>query len=58
MVRYPIHRYEPLRAELEAFTITVLNDTPVPVSGADGLVALHLALAIIESGSTRGVVEV
>ena len=58
MLRYPIHRYEPLRAELEAFAVAVLDDTPVPVSGADGLVALRLALAIVESGSTRGVIRV
>jgi UDP-N-acetylglucosamine 3-dehydrogenase len=58
MVRYPIQRYEPLRAELEAFTSAVLNDTPMPVSGADGLAALRLALAVVESGKTQRVIEV
>ncbi|HQE92305.1 MAG TPA: Gfo/Idh/MocA family oxidoreductase [Anaerolineae bacterium] len=58
MVRYPIQRYEPLRAELEAFVTAVLNDTPLPVSGADGLAALRLALAIVESGRTHQVLEV
>lgn len=58
MVRYPIRRYEPLRAELEAFTFAVLNDTPAPVSGADGLAALRLALAVVESGKTQRVIEV
>ncbi|MEJ5309069.1 MAG: Gfo/Idh/MocA family oxidoreductase [Anaerolineae bacterium] len=58
MVRYPIQRYEPLRAELEAFASAVLNDTPVPVSGADGLAALRLALAVVESGKTHQVIAV
>ncbi len=58
MTRYPIPRYEPLRAELEAFADAVLNDTPVPVSGADGLAALRLALALVESGKTHQVLEV
>ncbi len=58
MVRYPIRRYEPLRAELEAFAAAVLDDAPAPVSGADGLAALCLALAIVESGKTHQVIEV
>ena len=58
MVRYPIQRYEPLKAELEAFADAVLNDTPAPVSGEDGLAALQLALALVESGKTHQVVNV
>ncbi|MBN2002497.1 MAG: gfo/Idh/MocA family oxidoreductase, partial [Anaerolineae bacterium] len=58
MVRYPIQRYEPLRAELESFASAVLDDTPVPVSGVDGLAALRLALAVVESGKTQRVIEV
>ncbi len=57
MVRYPIQRYEPLKAELEAFAEAVLNDTPAPVSGEDGLAALQLALALVESGKTHQVVN-
>jgi len=57
MVRYPIQRYEPLRAELEAFTSAVLRDAPMPVSGADGLMALRLALAVVESSKTRRAIE-
>jgi len=57
MVRYPIQRYEPLRAELEAFTSAVLRDAPMPVSGADGLMALRLALAVVESSKTRCAIE-
>jgi predicted dehydrogenase len=58
MVRYPFRRYEPLKAELEAFAHAVLNDEPVPVNGEDGLAALRLALGLVESGETNQVVEV
>jgi len=58
MVRYPLQRYEPLKAELEAFAQAVLDDEPVPVSGQDGLQALRLALALVESGKTHQVVEI
>lgn len=58
MVRYPIARYEPLRAELEAFAEAVLEDGAVPVSGEDGLAALRLALALVESGNTQDIVRV
>jgi predicted dehydrogenase len=57
MVRFPLQRYEPLKAELEAFAQAVLNDAPVPVSGQDGLQALRLALALVESGQTHQVVK-
>ena len=40
------------------FTTAVLNDAPMPVSGADGLTALRLALAVVESGKTQRVIEV
>ena len=58
MVRYPLQRYEPLKAELEAFADAVLNDEPVPVRGEDGLAALRLALALVESGETHRIVEI
>lgn len=58
MVRYALKRYEPLRAELEAFVDCILNDTEEPVSGQDGLQALRLALALIESGATHKAIEV
>lgn len=58
MVRYPIARYEPLKAELEAFAQAVAEDTPVPVRGEDGLAALRLALALVESGLNHQIVEV
>jgi len=58
MVRYALHRYEPLKAELEAFAGAVMNNTPVPISGEDGLAALALSLALVESGKTHQVIEV
>lgn len=58
MFRHPVRTYEPLRAELEAFVEAVLNNTPVAVRGEDGLAALRLALALIESNATHQVVAV
>jgi predicted dehydrogenase len=58
MVRFPIDRFEPLRAELEAFIAAIENDQPVPVSGEDGLEALRLAQALIKSGTSHEVVRV
>ena len=58
MTRFPLQRYEPLKAELAAFVAAVLNDTPVPVSGADGLAALRLALALVASGTEHRLVKV
>lgn len=50
MIRYPVHKYEPLKAELEGFVQAVVDDTPVPVDGKDGLMALRLARALVQSG--------
>ena len=50
MIRYPVRKYEPLRAELEAFAQAVIEDKPVPVRGEDGLAALRLAKALVRSG--------
>jgi UDP-N-acetylglucosamine 3-dehydrogenase len=50
MIRYPVHKYEPLRAELEGFVRAVAEDEPVPVHGEDGLMALRLARALVRSG--------
>jgi len=58
MVRYSLERYEPLRAELEAFIEAVTEDKPVPITGEDGLEALRLALAMIESGRTHQAIKV
>lgn len=58
MVRYALNRYEPLKAELEAFLDSVRSRTPVPVRGEDGLAALALTLALVQSGHTHQVIEV
>ncbi len=56
MIRYALHRYEPLKAELQEFVKSLLDGTPVPVTGEDGLAALRLALALVESGRTHQVI--
>jgi predicted dehydrogenase len=58
MTRFAIQRHEPLKAELQAFVSAIETGDHVPVSGEDGLVALRLALALIESGRTHQVIEV
>ncbi|HNT75191.1 MAG TPA: Gfo/Idh/MocA family oxidoreductase [Anaerolineae bacterium] len=58
MIRFPLRRYEPLRAELEAFAKAVLNDAPTAVCGEDGLAALQLALALIESNAKHTAIEI
>lgn len=50
MIRYPVQKYEPLKAELQAFVKAVVDDTAVPVNGQDGLAALRLAQALVRSG--------
>lgn len=50
-VRFALRRVEPLRAELEAFTRCVLEDTPEPVSAHDGCRALAAALAVRDSAA-------
>ena len=57
MVRYAFQRFEPLKAELQGFLKAVAEDTPVPVSGEDGLAALKIALALVESGKTHQVIN-
>lgn len=58
MIRFSLERYEPLKAELQAFLRAVQEGSAVPVSGEDGLAALRLALALVESGQTHRVIEV
>ena len=50
-VRFALHRVEPLKAELEAFTRCVLEDRPEPVSAAEGCRALAAALAVRDSAA-------
>lgn len=50
MTRYPIANREPLRVELESFRDAVLAGGPAPVSAHDGMVALAVAEALVQSG--------
>jgi UDP-N-acetylglucosamine 3-dehydrogenase len=47
-----IDNAEPLRLELESFINSIINDTPPEVSGLDGLRALRVCEAAIESART------
>ena len=58
MTRFPIKRQEPLKAELAAFINSIREGCKVPVTGQDGLEALRLSLALVESGKTHRVIEV
>ncbi len=58
MTRFSIKRQEPLKAELKAFIDAVRAEKPVPVTGQDGLEALRLSLALVESGKYHKVIEV
>jgi predicted dehydrogenase len=56
MVRLRLRRREPLRVELESFVDAVQGaDVPV-VSGQDGLMALRLSQALVQSGRENRVV--
>jgi UDP-N-acetylglucosamine 3-dehydrogenase len=57
MTRFALNKVEPLRAELEAFLDAVEGQPGGVVSGVDGIAALELALALIESGDTHEPVE-
>lgn len=49
MTRYPIANREPLRAELEAFRDAVLGVGPVAVTAHDGMAALAVSEALVQS---------
>ncbi len=50
MVRHVVRKKEPLLAEIESFIHSVVTDSDVAVSGQDGLTALSVAKALVESG--------
>ena len=50
MIRFVVAKQEPLRAEIEGFLAAVRGEAPVPVTGEDGLRALHLAQSVVLSG--------
>lgn len=56
MTRFAIPRFEPLKAELQSFLKAIQDGKPVPVSGEDGLAALKISLALVESGQTHQVI--
>jgi len=57
MTRYAIPRFEPLKAELQAFLGAIEDGEAMPVSGEDGLAALKISLALVESGQRHQVIE-
>lgn len=57
MTRYALPRFEPLKAELQAFLKAIQDEKPALASGEDGLAALKISLALVESGRTHRVVE-
>lgn len=58
MTRYAVRRHEPLAGELGSFLAAVCGEEASIVSGEDGLAALRLALALIESANARQAVHV
>ncbi len=57
MVRYHIEKREPLRVEHESFQTAVRGEAPIAVSGEDGLIALKLAHAVVESGLQHTLIQ-
>lgn len=58
MTRFAIPRFEPLKAELQAFIQAVQGNELVPVTGEDGLAALKLSLALVQSGKEHRTMEI
>jgi predicted dehydrogenase len=58
MIRHIVNKREPLRAQLESFVNAILGEIPVEVSGEDGLKAVALAHAIIQSSVENRVINV
>lgn len=50
MIRFPVQRFEPLRAEIESFVAAVRAGGKPYVDGEEGVRALHLAHVIARSG--------
>ena len=57
MTRFAIPRYEPLKAELQSFLKAIQDGKSTPISGEDGLAALRISLALVESGQTHKMIE-
>ncbi len=52
VVEPSIERKEPLTMELTHFTQSILNDRPFTVNGIDGMRAVEICEAVLQSGST------
>jgi UDP-N-acetylglucosamine 3-dehydrogenase len=57
MIRFALKRYEPLKAEIESFLNAIQENTPMPVSGEDGLAALRLAIALKKSSEEHRIIQ-
>jgi UDP-N-acetylglucosamine 3-dehydrogenase len=57
MIKLRIRKREPLHIELESFVETVVQDGKPQVSGEDGIRALALAQAMVDSGREHRVVQ-
>lgn len=57
MIRLKLLRREPLRTELEALVAAARGDPTGIVIGQDGLIALKLALRLVQAGRESRVVE-
>lgn len=57
MIRLKLLRREPLRAELEALAAAARGDHTQVVTGKDGLIALELALRLVQAGRENRVIE-
>ncbi len=57
MTRFAIPRFEPLKAELQAFIKAVQENSTMPITGEDGLAALKLSLALVQSGKEHRSIE-
>ena len=58
MIKVRVQKKEPLREEIGAFLDAVRGETPVPVSGEDGLDVLTTAKWLVESGKTHAPIEI
>lgn len=57
MTRLAVHKEEPLRAEIDNFLAAVAGRPSQVATGEDGLAALRLALALVESGQKHQSIE-
>jgi UDP-N-acetylglucosamine 3-dehydrogenase len=53
MVRFALHRREPLAAQLEAFIAAARGERELVVSGEDGVAAVRLAWALMKSAESH-----